>query len=80
VLDEVWQRCSPIAVASGRTEGNVGSGHQQEGPEEMYDAAGGQGQEGGLDGDAVFIQDLEERCYEPLLHLQRNPFTLSGSL
>lgn len=52
---------SPVGVVLWQRVGDVGSGHQQEGPQQVYNAAGGQNKERGADRDSLFIQYLESR-------------------
>ena len=56
-----FEQVSPVAVVTGRAVRDVCSGHQQESPEKVYDAAEGQDQEGGLDRDVLLIQNLDNR-------------------
>lgn len=52
---------SPVGVVVWQRVGDVGSGHQQEGPRQVYDAAEGQNKEGRAERDSLFIQNLESR-------------------
>lgn len=45
---------SPVGVALWQGVGDVGSGHQQEGPQQVYDAAEGQNKEGGMERNSLF--------------------------
>lgn len=49
----------------------MGSGHQQEGPQQVYDAAEGQNKEGGAERDSLFIQDLESRGKDSWLNFKK---------
>ena len=52
---------SPVGVVLWKRVGDVGSGHQQEGPHQVYDATEGQNKEGGAERDSLFVQNLESR-------------------
>ncbi len=39
----------------------MGSGHQQESPQQVYDAAEGQNKEGGAERESMFMKELESR-------------------
>ena len=45
----------PVCVVIRQRVGNVGSGHQEESPEQVNDAAGGQEEEGGEERDAGLV-------------------------
>ena len=52
---------SPIGVVLWQRVGDVGSGHQQEGPHKVYDTAGRQKEERVAQRDSLFIQNLENK-------------------
>lgn len=45
----------PVCVAVGQRVGDVASGQQEEGPEEVDDTAGGQEDEAGAEGEAGLV-------------------------
>lgn len=51
-------RRSPVCVALRKWVGDVGSGHEEESPRHMNDAAEGQGDEGGVERDSLLMQNL----------------------
>ena len=71
----MFEQGSPVAVVTGRAVGDVCAGHQQEGPEQVDDAAEGQDQEGGLDGDVLLMQYLEDTHThtQPYYKILQNP-------
>lgn len=61
---------SPIGVVLWQRVGDVGSGHQQEGPQQVYDTTEGQNKEGGAERDPLFIQKLESKEEMGLVRLK----------
>lgn len=56
--------CSPVAVVLWGRVGDVRARHQKQGPQQVEDAAGGHGEEGGAQRDSLFVQDLEGKQNE----------------
>lgn len=51
----------PVGEVLRQRVGDVGFGHQQEGPQQVDDAAGGQDKEGRAQRDSLLMQNLESR-------------------